>query len=181
LYSAVAKSKCVDKFAAGTLPIAPRKSLSDCSPRTASTASKHSQRFRDVLPISIDSAHVPFGTSLAYLARWFRDLVLQTEATGGDWRSVVHGLRPYNQRLWQSWSNHTKRQFLRHLRPWWNVHRHHLPSALHDRLVRTVAVGQVRLIAAEFMGVEPRDDHVRAQIRRRGSTRCETLNVAGVY
>ena len=46
---------------------------------------------------------------------------------------------------------------------------------------RPVAVGQVRLIAAEFMGVEPRDDHVRTQIRRRGSTRYETLNVARVY
>jgi uncharacterized NAD(P)/FAD-binding protein YdhS len=136
---------------------------------------------RDVPSISIDSADVPFGTNLAYLVRWFRYLVRQTEARGGDWRSVVDGVRPFNQRLSQSWSNYTKRQFLRHLRPWWNDHRHRLPPELHDRLVRAVAGGQVRLIAAEFMGVERRGDQVRAQIRRRGSTYYEMLDVARLY
>lgn len=136
---------------------------------------------RDVPPISIDSADVPFGTSLPYFMRWFRDLVRETEAAGGDWRSVVDGLRPYNQRVWQSWSGHTRRQFLRHLRPWWNIHRHRLPPELHDRLVRAVAGGQVQLVAAEFVGVERVDGKVRAQIRRRGSSERETMDVARVY
>src|SRR5690606_13053172 len=108
---------------------------------------------RDVRPLSIDAADVPFGTNLPYFLRWFRDLVDETIAAGGDWRSVVDGLRPYNQRIWQSWSEHTRRQFLRHLRPWWNIHRHRLPPELHERLVRAVATGQVELIAAEFKGV----------------------------
>jgi uncharacterized NAD(P)/FAD-binding protein YdhS len=136
---------------------------------------------RDVPPISIDSADVPFGTSLPYFMRWFRDLVRETESAGGDWRSVVDGLRPYNQRVWQSWSGHTRRQFLRHLRPWWNIHRHRLPPELHDRLVRAVAGGQVQLVAAEFVGVERVDGQVRAQIRRRGSNARETMDVARVY
>ena len=136
---------------------------------------------RDVPPISIDSADVPFGTSLPYFMAWFRELVGETEAHGGDWRSVVDGLRPYNQRIWQSWSGHTRRQFLRHLRPWWNIHRHRLPPELHDRLVRAVASGQVQLVAAEFIGVERADGHVRAQIRRRGSRNRETLLVDRVY
>lgn len=135
----------------------------------------------DVAPINIDSADVPFGTSMPYLMAWFRALVRYTEAAGGDWRSVIDGLRPYNQRLWQSWSTHTRRQFLRHLRPWWNIHRHRLPPELHDRLVRAVAGGQVNLIAAEFMGVERHGDGVRAQIRRRGSSQREALEVARVY
>ncbi|MGB3335964.1 MAG: FAD/NAD(P)-binding protein [Devosia sp.] len=136
---------------------------------------------RDVPPISIDSADVPFGTSLPYFMRWFRDLVRETESAGGDWRSVVDGLRPYNQRVWQSWSGHTRRQFLRHLRPWWNIHRHRLPPELHDRLVRAVVGGQVQLVAAEFVGVERVDGQVRAQIRRRGSNARETMDVARVY
>jgi uncharacterized NAD(P)/FAD-binding protein YdhS len=136
---------------------------------------------RDVPPISIDSADVPFGTSLPYFMAWFRELVGETEAHGGDWRSVVDGLRPYNQRIWQSWSGHTRRQFLRHLRPWWNIHRHRLPPELHDRLVRAVASGQVQLVAAEFIGVERVDGRVHAQIRRRGSRNRETLSVDRVY
>jgi uncharacterized NAD(P)/FAD-binding protein YdhS len=136
---------------------------------------------RDVPPISIDAADVPFGTSLPWFMRWFRDLVRETETGGGDWRSVVDGLRPYNQRIWQSWSGHTRRQFLRHLRPWWNIHRHRLPPELHERLVRAVAGGQVHLVAAEFVGVERADGRVRAQIRRRGAATREVMDVARVY
>jgi uncharacterized NAD(P)/FAD-binding protein YdhS len=136
---------------------------------------------RDVAPISIDAADVPFGTNLPYFLNWFRDLVEETIAAGGDWRSVVDGLRPYNQRIWQSWSDHTRRQFLRHLRPWWNIHRHRLPPELHERLVRAVAGGQVRLLAAEFLGVERDRGTVKAHIRRRGTDKRETLEMARVY
>lgn len=136
---------------------------------------------RDVAPLGIDAADVPFGTSLTYLTRWFRDLVDETTRGGGDWRSVVDGLRPYNQRLWQSWPSHEKRRFLRHLRPWWNIHRHRLPPDLHAGLVRAVATGQVELVAAEFVGIERAGDGVRASIRARGGTALETVGVARVY
>lgn len=136
---------------------------------------------RDVPPISIDAADVPFGTSLPYFMAWFRALVRETEQRGGDWRSVVDGLRPYNQRIWKNWSPHSKRQFLRHLRPWWNIHRHRLPPELHERLERAIGTGQVSLLAAEFVGVERHGDVVQAQIRRRGSSARETMDIARVY
>lgn len=135
----------------------------------------------DVSPLSIDAADVPFGTSLTYLAAWFRDLVNETVDRGGNWRSVVDGLRPYNQRLWQSWPERERRQFLRHIRPWWNVHRHRLPPDLHAGLVRAVRSGQVELIAAEFIGIECAGEDVLATIRPRGSQAREVLQVARVY
>jgi uncharacterized NAD(P)/FAD-binding protein YdhS len=136
---------------------------------------------RDVVPLSIDSADVPLGTSLTYLTSWFRDLVRETEANGGDWRSVVDGLRPYNQSLWQSWPAWEKRQFLRHVRPWWNIHRHRLPPELYASLVRTVDAGQVTLIAAEFIDIERSGHSVRATIRPRGSDRQDIMDVARIY
>ncbi|WEJ57091.1 FAD/NAD(P)-binding protein [Devosia sp. FJ2-5-3] len=136
---------------------------------------------RDVAPLSIDAADVPFGTSLTYLTRWFRDLIAETTARGGDWRSVVDGLRPYNQRLWQSWPDNEKRRFLRHLRPWWNIHRHRLPPDLHAGLVRAIANGQVQLLAAEFTGIERAPGGVRATIRPRGGASVTTMDVARVY
>lgn len=139
------------------------------------------QAHKDVPPLSIDAADVPFGTSLTYLARWFRDLVQVTEKQGGDWRSVVDGLRPYNQRLWQSWPQRKKRQFLRHVRPWWNIHRHRLPPDLHAGLVHAIKTGQVKLIAAEFVDIEKAGGAVKATIRRRASTDLEVFDVARVY
>ena len=136
---------------------------------------------KDVAPINIDAADVPFGTNLPYFMAWFRALVRETEGNGGDWRSVVDGLRPFNQRIWQSWSKHSKRQFLRHLRPWWNIHRHRLPPDLYDRMVSAIRRGQVSLVAAEFVGVERHGEGARAQVRRRGTTTRETMDIARVY
>lgn len=136
---------------------------------------------KDVPPLSIDAADVPFGTSLTYLVGWFRALVTETESQGGDWRSVVDGLRPYNQRLWQSWPEREKRQFLRHARPWWNIHRHRLPPDLHAGLVRAIETSQVTLVAAEFVDIERAGGGVRATIRPRGSQNHEVLEVARVY
>lgn len=136
---------------------------------------------KDVPPLTIEAADVPLGTSLVDFLAWFRKLVATTEAAGGDWRSVIDGLRPFNQRIWQSWSDHTKRQALRHLRPWWNVHRHRLPPELHQRLSAAVESGQVELVAAEFVGIERQGDGVRATIRPRGSQQRQTVDVARVY
>jgi uncharacterized NAD(P)/FAD-binding protein YdhS len=44
-----------------------------------------------------------------------------------------------------------------------------------------VAGGQVRLIAAEFLGVGRSENGVRAQIRRRGTSEREALDIARVY
>ncbi len=136
---------------------------------------------RDVPPLQIDAADVPFGVGVRALTRWFRALIANTMARGGDWRSVVDGLRPYNQRLWQSWPDKEKRRFLRHLRPWWNVHRHRLPPDLHEGLVKAIASGQVRLVAAEFTGIEKTADGVRATIRPRGGSDRVTMDIARVY
>jgi uncharacterized NAD(P)/FAD-binding protein YdhS len=139
------------------------------------------QGHKDVPPIEIDAADVPFGTNVQYFMRWFRDLADETEEAGGDWRSVVDGLRPFNQRIWQSWSEHSRRQFLLHLRPWWNIHRHRLPPDLHRRMIDAVDQGQATLIAGEFLGIARHGDMVDATIRRRGARNEETIEVARVY
>lgn len=136
---------------------------------------------KDVPPLSIDAADIPLGTSLTYLTRWFRSLVRDVESQGQDWRSVVDGLRPYNQRLWQSWPEREKRQFLRHVRPWWNIHRHRLPPDLHEGLLRAIASGQVNLVAGEFVDIERAGDKVRATVRPRSTGQRQVMDVARVY
>lgn len=137
---------------------------------------------KQTVPISIDAADVPFGTDLSYFANWFMDLVRETVEKGGDWRSVVDGLRPFNQRVWQSWSLRTRRRFLDHLRPLWNIHRHRLPPRLYDLLQHAVENGQITLIAGQFLSVtEAQEGGVVATIRRRGHSQAEELEVARVY
>ncbi len=87
---------------------------------------------------------VPLGASAHDFMRWFRAAI---RAHRGDWRSVVDGLRPYNQGIWQAWPEAERRRFLRHIRPFWNIHRHRLPAAIHDRVVAAIASGRLTIHA----------------------------------
>jgi uncharacterized NAD(P)/FAD-binding protein YdhS len=67
----------------------------------------------------------------------FRNLRREAKAAparGHDWRDVVDALRPYTVGLWQSLTSPERRQFLRHIRPHWDVHRHRLAPAIADAL-----------------------------------------------
>lgn len=136
---------------------------------------------RDVAKIELDAADVPFGTDLHYFTTWFRDTVAEVEARGGNWRSVVDALRPFNQRIWQNWSIDTRKRFLEHVRPFWNVHRHRLPPELHGRMKAAVKSGQVRLVAGKFIDLDRNGGRVDARVRRRGFPNEEIVSVDRVY
>ncbi|KQW86650.1 FAD/NAD(P)-binding protein [Brevundimonas sp. Root1279] len=79
------------------------------------------------------------------------------------WRSVMEGLRPVTARLWSEADAPTRARWLRHLRPWWDVHRHRVApevQAAIDRLTAegrlTVSAGRVERIAADADGVSVR-------------------------
>ena len=132
-------------------------------------------------PINIDGADVPFGSNLGDFTRWFRGLVDASAEEEVDWRSVVDGLRPYNQRIWQHWTPEARRQFLEHVRPLWNVHRHRLPPTLHARMRAAVRSGQLELVAGKLVTMDRTEAGVRVVLRRRGETPTETIDVARVY
>jgi len=76
------------------------------------------------------------------------------------WREVMEGLRPITADLWTRADVATRRRIVRHLRPFWDVHRHRLATRIGvamDRLAAegrlTVHTGRVRAIAADDQGV----------------------------
>jgi len=132
-------------------------------------------------PIRLDLADVPLGTDLSYFVRWFRDLVRETERGGGDWRDVVDGIRPFNQRIWRSWPASARRRFIEHTRAWWDVHRHRMPPELHERITHALADGALELVAGKLAGAKRDGNGFAATIRRRGATETQTLSVARIY
>ncbi len=139
------------------------------------------QGHRQVDKFALDAADAPFGTGLLYFYEWFLETVEEARRAGHDWRSVVDALRPFNQRIWQAWSVGSRRRFLEHIRPIWNIHRHRLPPDLHERLRDAVASGQVTLIAGKFLDVRREGGDVLATVRRKGVANTEELRVARVY
>lgn len=64
------------------------------------------------------------------------DLVRRVREAAGrtEWRAVVDSLRPYTHRLWQGLPLEERRRFLRHVRPYWDIHRHRIAPAVAARL-----------------------------------------------
>jgi len=65
------------------------------------------------------------------LLRAVRNEVSLAERVNINWRSVIDALRPHTQGIWQGLDLEERRRFVRHLRPYWEIHRHRAaPQAL---------------------------------------------------
>jgi uncharacterized NAD(P)/FAD-binding protein YdhS len=70
------------------------------------------------------------------------------------WRASVDGLRPHSIALWRGLSEPEQRRFLRHLRPWWDVHRHRIAPLVAARIEAMRASGRLEIAAARVARVE---------------------------
>jgi uncharacterized NAD(P)/FAD-binding protein YdhS len=92
----------------------------------------------------VTQAELPQGKVLA-LWRWLR----RRSAEVG-FRAAVDSLRPHSAAIWQGWPLEERRRFLRHARPWWDVHRHRIAPQIGRRLHELVAAGRLEVAAARL-------------------------------
>jgi uncharacterized NAD(P)/FAD-binding protein YdhS len=118
-------------------------------------------------------------TALAYL-RAVREHVKELAARGVDWRDVLVALRPLTPLLWQRLDERERGRFLRHLRPYWEVHRHRAaprPAAL---LARMCGDGELRVVAGRLVAIESAGDGLSVRLRRRGAHEHEVVACGAV-
>ncbi|HEX8624689.1 MAG TPA: FAD/NAD(P)-binding protein [Allosphingosinicella sp.] len=70
------------------------------------------------------------------------------------WRASVDGLRPHSIALWRGLSEPEQKRFLRHLRPWWDVHRHRIAPRVAARIEAMRASGRLEIAAARILRVD---------------------------
>lgn len=85
------------------------------------------------------------------------------------WRAAVDALRPVTQRWWERADTATRARFLRHLRPFWDVHRHRLAPAVADRIDAMVAAGRLRFAAGRIAAATADRDGARIVWHARGT------------
>jgi len=98
-------------------------------------------------------------------------------AANVGWRNAVDELRPHTQALWLAATPEERGRFLRHLRPWWDVHRHRLAPSVADKLGRLRATGALEIHAGKLVSARRVKGGVQVLWRRRGVERLETLSV----
>jgi len=135
---------------------------------------------RDVEALPIDAKTAPLDRDLAAICRWLRGLARQAHAQGGDWRSVVDGLRPHTQTIWRIMSPRMRRRFLEHARPWWDTHRHRMAPQIAARVAAMVERGQLEIVAGKIVAITPNGEGARVALRRRASLEIEHLAVSRI-
>ncbi|EIM15330.1 FAD/NAD(P)-binding protein [Pseudomonas chlororaphis] len=95
----------------------------------------------------------------------------QALADGVDWQAPLDTVRAHIGRLWSQATDGQRRQFVRHVRPWWESHHHRSPPLSAELVARLHGEGRLRIHAASFKGLEPSaDGRLAIGIRRRGET-----------
>ena len=86
------------------------------------------------------------------------------------WQSAVHELRTATQGLWASASRDERRRFIRHLRPWWDVHRHKIAPAVAATVAKMEEDGRLVFAGGRILSLDP-DGSVRWRPRGGGDVR----------
>jgi uncharacterized NAD(P)/FAD-binding protein YdhS len=77
------------------------------------------------------------------LLRLIRTQVKEADAQGSGWRAVIDSLRSSTQEIWRSLPRHEQRRFVRHARPYWEVHRHRVAPAIGSFLAEQMSKGEM--------------------------------------
>jgi uncharacterized NAD(P)/FAD-binding protein YdhS len=107
------------------------------------------------------------------MLRAVRNLAQIAEAEGGDWREAINFVRGVAPTLWQRMSEADRSQFLRHARPYWDVHRHRLPEAALARLTHLRQTGRLQVHAGRLESLQLEATGVAVRWRPRGRTALE--------
>ncbi len=108
-----------------------------------------------------------------------RKQVRQAEQQGIEWQSVFDSLRPLVARIWQSLPELERRRFLRHVRPYWEVHRHRAAPQIARSIAEQISAGQIKVHVGRIIDYSEtdyaEDDHgakVTYRDRKSGTARC---------
>ncbi len=94
--------------------------------------------------------------------------------------SVIDALRPQTQALWRNLPVAERRRFLRHIRPYWEVHRHRVaPTGRRAELSELLQSGQLSVSAGRITAIDADGDGIRLSVRRRN--RRDVLQLRGAW
>lgn len=126
-------------------------------------------------PRPLDYQQPQPSTARGWLRRIRRE-VAQAAAQNLPWQLVLDDIRVNGQRLWQQLSLREQRRFLRHLRPWWDVHRYRIAPQVSAVIARLQHQGRLQVSAARLLAVTAAGDGLLLTLQARGG-RPESLAV----
>jgi uncharacterized NAD(P)/FAD-binding protein YdhS len=82
--------------------------------------------------------------------------------------------------MWRGARPEERARFLRHLRPWWDVHRHRIAPEVDHRIRSMIESGRLSTAAGKISSFEDREDGVAVTWRPRGSQDEEVFTASRI-
>lgn len=131
-----------------------------------------------------EPSHRPPGVealaTVSGLIRAVREQVRVRVKDGGDWRQVIDSLRAITPALWSRLDSAERARFLRHARPYWDVHRHRAAPRVCAAVERLRASGWLAVRPGRLLGAEEDEAGVRVRFSPRGTDAADELRVGAV-
>ncbi|KKC27213.1 FAD/NAD(P)-binding protein [Sphingomonas sp. SRS2] len=121
---------------------------------------------------SLSEKPAMYGSALVHFVRE------RTRQVG--WRAAIDELRPYTQAMWLSAPQAEQGRFLRHIRAWWDVHRHRLSPEVAARIDALRANGRLRVVAGKICEARAVEGDVAIRYRPRHGDRIEVITARRV-
>jgi uncharacterized NAD(P)/FAD-binding protein YdhS len=120
----------------------------------------------------------PLPDSARALLRLTRGEVETAASNGIAWQAVVDSIRPRANAIWAGLSPRERARFLRHVRPYWDSHRHRMAPEISAALDRLQTDGQFVATAARVrrVSLSPRGK-LAVELLPRGSSGSEIVVV----
>jgi uncharacterized NAD(P)/FAD-binding protein YdhS len=138
----------------------------------------HEHRAAPAAPDFLDPERSP--GAIRALLRATRERVRRAASEGTDWRSILDTLRPRVSHLWLALPTVERRRFLRHVRPYWDIHRHRAAPANMRDIERMRAAGQLVVRAGRIRAFREVGSTVEVSLEPRGGRRMETVRAERV-
>lgn len=118
--------------------------------------------------------------SLLRLLVRIRAEIAAAAGAGLPWHSVVDSLRPLGNDLWRGLPPAERARFLRHLRAYWDVHRHRTAPPTAAMIARERHAGGLSVMRGKIAAIADRGDHALVTLRERGASATRDLEVQAI-
>lgn len=99
---------------------------------------------------------------------------------GIEWQQVIDALRPVTPLFWGRLGVEERSRFLRHLRPFWEIHRHRMAPAVADIVDRLRLERTLEVVAGAFICAIADSEGVDVTFSCRGTSTTRTVRVSWV-
>lgn len=121
------------------------------------------------------AANLPNSISSIFAS--VRQQIQLAGSEGVNWRAVIDSLRPFTSQVWQQLSVAERSRFLRHVRPFWEVVRHRIPTETHALLTELIDSEALQIITGRLLKVTEHDHCVDVTFRARNTGEERVLSV----